>query len=1282
MKNIKNYLFFFLILALAQGVAGQAPKISYSRKTYALTPGTAFSISPANSGGTVSGSQYYKVSTFAGSNSGLSGTAGYVNATGTAALFNNPLDMAFDASDNLYVCDAGNNAIRKITPAGVVTTFAGSPTGAAGVANGTGTSALFNFPDGLIFDNFGNLYVSDLNNYAIREITPAGVVSTYYQGNSVYFNPTAMCFDAYNNLLVILQTSTSPTGTNIYSIPGINGNISLISPGYMNSNYNNFFTDVKINASQNEFIADIGMNEIETQHTYAPIPVAGNYTATSFSLTGVGQKATFTQPRSVQPMADGTVYVTDQKNNDIRKITPDTVVSVLAGYVPLNGSGYPTQQPGYVDGAIANAQFNQPAYIRADSKGNLYVSEWGAGGNRIRKIALGGFFFSGPALPGGLVFDPQTGGITGTPLKKITVAQTDTVTAINASGSSITTITFTPGPTVVAPHISYASNNITTTPGVALTQTPKNTGGPVPATAYATVSSFVGSPTQTVGYVNLSDTAARFSTPQEMVMDAVGNLYVADSYNAAIRKITPAGAVTTFAGSITGFTGFANGTGTNASFNFPDGLAIDSAGNLYVADYNNNAIRKITPGQVVTTFYSTTSTFGPGGMCFDKSGNLLVSAQDANQLLKITPSGVASVLSGSTQGYVNGSLASAKFFYPSDVKVDTSGNIYVADFRNNVIRKITPSGTVSLLAGDTSSKYAGYANSGLTQGFANGKGPAAIFNNPSGIVVAPGGVIYAADLYNNDLRRIMPDGTVGLVAGSATQAMGDANGIGTAAGLSTPAYIYMDDAGNGYIAEFAAERIRKIVLTGYSISDPLPAGLTFNPVTGTISGTPASISKPVKDTVTAYNAGGYSSTVITLGTAPNNSLTGLAISTGTLKPAFNTATTTYAVSEPNTVTSIQFTSTTSDNTAVVTINGAVVASGALSPAIPLSVGSNPISVTVVDNSGTTATYYTVSVTRAPSANAKLVNLTTNAGALSPVFKTTTTSYTESVGINTTSITFTPTTADTTATVTVNGTAVASGTASAAISLNVGANVINTVVTAQNGTTQITYTVTVTRAASTNAELSKLATSRGGLTPEFAPATTSYTKPVGSGITSITFTPTTADPNATVTVDGATTASGTASASLPLSVGNNPETITVTAQDGVTTLTYTVTVTRAAGLTINNIHQPPGTTDNVENPAVDEDGLAVREALTPNGDGINDFLVIDGISAYPDNNLTIANSSGQLVFQSKGYDNQTHVFDGHSNKNGQMQSPGTYFYILDYTADGVAKHKSGYIVLKY
>jgi len=323
-------------------------------------------------------------------------------------------------------------------------------------------------------------------------------------------------------------------------------------------------------------------------------------------------------------------------------------------------------------------------------------------------------------------------------------------------------------------------------------------------------------------------------------------------------------------------------------------------------------------------------------------------------------------------------------------------------------------------------------------------------------------------------------------------------------------------------------------------------------------------------------AAGYAHS-LALASVPNSpDLSGLSLSSGTLSPSFDPATTSYGASVSNGVLAITVTPTSAVNCASISVNGSPVTSGSASQTIPLVVGSNAFTIVVTAPDGTTTKSYTITVTRAPSSVSTLSGLATSSGTLSPSFVSATTSYTASVTGNTTSITLTPTVTNPTATITVNGTSVASGTNSAIIPLVIGANTITTVVTAQDGVTTSTYTIIVTRSPSSVSTLSGLMLSSGALSPSFASTTTSYNTSVPSATTSITVTPTLTYAAASVTVNGAVVASGSASGPITLSTGSNLISLIVTAQDGVTTTTYFISVYKAGAInfTYANASQVP------------------------------------------------------------------------------------------------------------
>ncbi|WP_412850404.1 T9SS type A sorting domain-containing protein [Chryseobacterium sp. PMSZPI] len=320
-----------------------------------------------------------------------------------------------------------------------------------------------------------------------------------------------------------------------------------------------------------------------------------------------------------------------------------------------------------------------------------------------------------------------------------------------------------------------------------------------------TVTTFAGSGIQ--GNTDGTGMAAQFSNPMGICKDAAGNLYVADTGNSRIRKITPEGQVTTLAGS--GTYGNADGTGTAAQFNRPTGITVDNAGNLYVVDSASGRIRKITPqGQVSTlagNYYGyaegtgTAALFNrPEGIAVDTAGNLYVADMDNNRIRKITPQGQVTTLAGGTHGSADGPGTTAQFINPHAITIDTAGNLYLTDSGYARIRKITPQGLVTTLAGST-------------QGYADGVGTAAQFFSPTGITSDTNGNIYVADTYNYRIRKITSQGqvTVTTLAGS-TQ--GYADGIGTAALFNEPGGIIVGNDGNLYIADTRNNRIRKITL--------------------------------------------------------------------------------------------------------------------------------------------------------------------------------------------------------------------------------------------------------------------------------------------------------------------------------------------------------------------------------------------------------------------------------------------------------------------------------------
>ena len=343
---------------------------------------------------------------------------------------------------------------------------------------------------------------------------------------------------------------------------------------------------------------------------------------------------------------------------------------------------------------------------------------------------------------------------------------------------------------------------------------------------------------------------ARFAGPSGVVADSTGTVYVADAHNNTIRKVTPAGVVTTLAG-LAGpdGSGSADGTGSAARFYGPSGVAMDSAGNVYVADSYNNTIRKVTLAGVVMTLAglagpngsgsgsadgtgSAAQFNGPSGVAVDSAGNAYVADTGNHTIRKVTPAGVVTTLAGlaGSDGSADGTGSEARFYGPSGVAMDSTGNGYVADTENHTIRKVTPAGVVTTLAGLTQPNPDGLG--GFVGGSADGTGSAARFHYPYGVAVDSAGNVYVADAGNHTIRKVTATGVVTTLGGLAGS-FGSVDGTGSAARFGSyptccgyppgPYGVAVDGAGNVYVADTLNNTIRK----GYLATVFLSSGPGF-----------------------------------------------------------------------------------------------------------------------------------------------------------------------------------------------------------------------------------------------------------------------------------------------------------------------------------------------------------------------------------------------------------------------------------------------------------------------
>jgi sugar lactone lactonase YvrE len=300
--------------------------------------------------------------------------------------------------------------------------------------------------------------------------------------------------------------------------------------------------------------------------------------------------------------------------------------------------------------------------------------------------------------------------------------------------------------------------------------------------------------------------------PKSVAVDAAGNIYFADTRKQVICRMDLSGRVRIVAGKF-GVSGSTDGTGSQARFTNPRGIAMDVDGNIIVADTGNNLIRRITPNGRVTTIAGLAGTVGsrdgtgiyarfdfPVSVAVDASDNIYVADLYNSTIRQVTPHGTAITIAGQAgvHGSVDGRGNAALFNFPMSIALDNSGNIYVADMLNNAIRKITPNGTVITWAGRLS----------YTPGNADGPTGIARFCHPCGVAVDNAGNVYVADSGNNTIRRISPDCTVTTLAGLAGQS-GLVDGVGSAVRFGHPTALALDHLGELYVTDLDNTIIRK-----------------------------------------------------------------------------------------------------------------------------------------------------------------------------------------------------------------------------------------------------------------------------------------------------------------------------------------------------------------------------------------------------------------------------------------------------------------------------------------
>ena len=667
---------------------------------------------------------------------------GSENVPALSAQLSEPFGVAVDGSGNLYIVERTNHRIRKVSPSGLITTVVG--TGSAGYSGdgGPATCAQLNSPFGVAVDVSGNLYIADFGNCCVRKVSPSGIITT-----------------------------VAGIGYCGYSGDG----------GPATSAELNRIVDVAVDGIGNLYIADRDNHRIRKVDTSGIITtVAGTGT---YGFSGDGGPATSAQvntPYCIAVDGVGNLYISDSNNHRIRKVNTSGVITTVAG---IGGAGYYSGD----GGPATSAQLGNTYSVLVDGSGNLYIDDFD--NCSIRKVDTSGIITTiagtgtcgyngdgGPATSAQLYY-PFGLALDGSGSLYIGDSYNNRIRKVNPSG-------------IINP---VAGNGTMGSGGYS------GDGG--------------------------SATSAQLNSPAAVAADGSGNLYVADRDNHRIRKATPSGVITTVAGTGSGGYGGDGSTATSAQLNSPIGVVVDGPGNLYVADRDNHRVRKVSPSGVITTVAGSGSQgYGgdggsatsaqlnsPAGVAVDGTGNLYIADLTNHRIRRVTPSGVITTVAGSSSagyGGDGGQATSAQLNNPTSIAVDGNGNLYITDRTNHRIRKVNASGIISTIAG------------GSGQGYGGDGGPAtsAQLNNPAGVAIDSTGNLYIADLSNHRIRKISPLGIITTVAGGSTGCDNSDCGQATSARLRSPFGVSVDGTGNLYIAELGSHRIRKVASTNVAMT--------------------------------------------------------------------------------------------------------------------------------------------------------------------------------------------------------------------------------------------------------------------------------------------------------------------------------------------------------------------------------------------------------------------------------------------------------------------------------
>ena len=657
--------------------------------------------------------------------------------------------VAADGAGNFYFSDLGNQMVFRVTPGGSLTVVAGNGISGFSGDGGPATNASLHDPGGLAVDSAGNVYIADSSNDRIRKVS-GGIISTV-------------------------------AGNGTHGFGGNGGPATSAQLGYPEA--------VAVDTAGNLYIADAAYSFIREVSGGIITSIAGTGFSTYDGDGGLAVFSSLNGPTGVAVDSAGNVYVADTGNQRIRGITTRGLIFTVAGngIEGFSGNG----------GAATAAELGRPFGVSVDSAGNLYIAEYK--NNWIRKISKGiitafagngsaPFSGDGGLATNGGLFQPF--GTAVGPSGELFIADTFDERVRMVSGGIITTV---------------AGNGAAGSSG---------DGGLA--------------------------TSATFNVPWSGTADAGGSIYIADPFANRIRKVSH-GVISTFAGNGSGGFGGDGGAASSALFFYPYGVGADSSGAIYVVDSGNERIRKISNGIVTTVagngnygfagdggLATKASLSSPGYITFDPAGNLYISDAYANRIRKVSGGTITTIAGNGAAAYGgDGGLAiNAGIDVPQGIAFDSSGNLYIAEFNSHRVRKVTPSGSITTVAGN-----------GIPSYYGDG-GPATLAGlyNPIAVAVDASGNLYIADQANNAIRKVS-GGIISTIAGQGVSVIGFSGDGGPASQskLASPTGVFVDGAGNVYAMDAGNIRVREI-LSGAPGLSAFPGSLTFS---GTAGGTVA-----------------------------------------------------------------------------------------------------------------------------------------------------------------------------------------------------------------------------------------------------------------------------------------------------------------------------------------------------------------------------------------------------------------------------------------------------------